>query len=784
MSVAPSAVALRPILLSSGVWALAWKALVCTALASTALASTTRAEDASPASALLSNAAIFSSENYAAEKPGATQWLTAENAYTVLEPAPGDARSEEDAAGDSDDLTAAQEIVAYDLETLERRVLLNAAQLTPEGWDTPLIVDDYAWSENQRQLLIYTNSQQVWRVKSRGDYWVLNVDSGDLRQLGGPDAAPSSLQFAKFSPDGQAVAYVRDADIYLETINGEISQLTERESDAVINGIMSWAYEEEFSIRDGFRWSPDGSRIAFWQFDTAGVRDFLIIDNISELYPSVTRIPYPKVGETVSAARIGVVTIDGGDTVWLEPPGDPRQHYIPRMQWAASSNTLLLQQLNRRQSRNQFFYADAADGTLTPILLDEEDTHLDDFHDVEWLQDGQFFTLISERNGWRHIYRVARDGSTLIDLTPGDFDIDELAGIDEAANALYFTASPDDSASRYLYRATLDGSGEARRMTPEAFTGDNVYTIAEDGRHAIHAHSRLLQPPQYRLVSLPAHAEKRMLEDNAALLQRLSILQQDDPEFFTIAARDDLVMDGFMLRPPHFDSSRSYPLLMYVYGEPAGQTVRDRWVGDRHLWHLLMSQRGYVVASIDNRGTPALKGRDWRKSVYGGIGILSSRDQYDGLQGLLARHDYLDAARVGIWGHSGGGSMTLNMLFRYPEAYQVGVSRAPVSDQRLYDAIYQERYSGLLEDYAEGYVQGSPITHAAGLAGKLLLIHGTADDNVHYQSAERLIDELVRLNKPFDFMAYPNRRHALTLGDGTELHMYGLMTRYFDEHLK
>jgi len=323
-----------------------------------------------------------------------------------------------------------------------------------------------------------------------------------------------------------------------------------------------------------------------------------------------------------------------------------------------------------------------------------------------------------------------------------------------------------------------------RRVTPLAFAGDNEYDIADDGRHAIHRHSRLLQPPQYRLVSLPAHGERQMLEDNQALIDKLAALDLGDVEFFRVAARDGLEMDAFMLRPPDFDAGASYPLLLYVYGEVWGQTVRDRWGGNRNLWHLLMTQRGYVVASIDNRGTPSLRGREWRKSLYGGIGVLSSRDQYDGLVALLRERSYLDGNRVGIWGHSGGGSMTLNMLFRYPDHYRVGIARAPVADQRLYDAIYQERYSGLLDEHADGYVDGSPITHAAGLKGNLLLVHGTGDDNVHYQGSERLINELIRLNKSFDFMPYPNRRHALGSGAGTELHLHSMMTRYFDEHLK
>lgn len=733
----------------------------------------------------LSNQAIFADKAFAAKSPASIRWLASENAYTVLEEvSPG---SSDGVSPDDEVKSTPKAIVAYSLNTLERRVLVTPQQLTPTGQEQALTVDDYVWSDDHKRLLIYTNSEQVWRVKSRGDYWVLDIASGTLRKLGGSDAKPSTLQFAKFAPDGESVAYVREADIYVETWGGEIRKLTERVSDGVINGIMSWAYEEEFSIRDGFRWSPDGTRIAYWQFDTSGVKDFFLIDNTSALYPTITRIPYPKVGETLSAARIGMISVQGGDTVWARTPGDPRQNYIPRMQWAGTSDAVLIQHVNRRQNRNQLYYAGVADGTLTPVLLDRQETHLDDFHDVEWLDGGAAFTFISERDGWRHVYRVSRAGDEIIDLTPGEYDVAALVSVDEPSGRLLFTASPDDMAARYLYEASLEAAmpdkRKARRITPARFSGDNSYQVADNGSHAIHRHSSLLSPPQYRLVSLPDHRELQMLEDNLELRKRLDTIATGDTEFFTVRARDGLEMDGFMLRPPNFDPSQSYPLLVYVYGEVAGQTVRDRWAGSRNLWHRLMTQRGYVVVSIDNRGTPSLKGSDWRKALYGGVGVLSSRDQYDGLQDLLSRHAYLDPARVGIWGHSGGGSMTLNMLFRYPQAYAVGVSRAPVTDQRLYDAVYQERYSGLLEEHEDGYKQGSPITHAAGLQGKLLLVHGTGDDNVHYQGSERLINELVRLNKPFDFLAYPNRRHGIRSGEGTQLHLYSTMTRYFDEHL-
>jgi len=322
------------------------------------------------------------------------------------------------------------------------------------------------------------------------------------------------------------------------------------------------------------------------------------------------------------------------------------------------------------------------------------------------------------------------------------------------------------------------------RITPQEYSGNNQYQMSEDARWAIHTHSSFTQPPQTRLVSLPDHQTRTLVEDNQALIDKLSQVATGEHEFFQVKARDGLVLDGYIMRPPKFDPSKKYPIINFVYGEPWGQTAQDMWSEARHLWHLLMTQRGFIVATVDNRGTRAPRGRAWRRSLYGAVGVLGSRDQSDALKAMTERWSYIDADGVGIWGHSGGGSMTLNMMFRYPEQYHVGISRAPVADQRLYDTIYQERYSGLLEDYEEGYREGSPINFASQLEGKLLLIHGTGDDNVHYQGSERLINELVKHNKQFELMSYPNRSHSLKEGEGTQLHLHSLMTAYFEEHLK
>ena len=732
----------------------------------------------------LSNEAIFGERLYDAKRPVASRWHPDGTSFTVLEtnPAYEDAEMEIDEIGDL--VEHPKDLVSYDFETLERTVILSAEDLIPPGGDKPLVIDDYAWSDDQSKLLLYTNSVRVWRVKSRGDYSVLDLETGKLTTLGGPDAKPSTMQFAKFSPDSSKVAYVREADIFVEDLtNGNIDQLTRRENESIINGIMSWAYEEEFSIRDGFRWSPDSSRIAYWQFDTSGVQDFMIINNTDTLYPTITSIPYPKVGETISAARVGVVSLRTGNTAWAFLPGDPRNNYIPRMQWAESSDEVLLQHVNRKQDTNNVYLVDATSGESRNIFTDQELHYLDDFHDVEWLDDGEAFTFVSERSGWRHVHKVSRDGQSVTDLTPGDYDIASLIKVDTDGGWLYFTASPDNMTQRYLYRAPLDGSGKKERITPEEYSGTNSYELSDDARHAVHTHSSFMQPPQYRLVALDGHRVLQTFEDNQKLIDRLAELKLGEHEFFQVQAQDGLTLDGYIVYPPDFDPTKKYPVINFVYGEVAGQTVRDTWFGLSHMWHLLMSQKGYIIASVDNRGTPSLRGRDFRKALYGGIGILSSRDQADSQKAIQERWEFLDGDRVGIWGHSGGGSMTLNMMFRYPEQYKVGVSRAPVPDQRLYDAIYQERYSGLLEEYSHGYEQGSPITHAKNLEGKLLLIHGTGDDNVHYQGSERLIDELVRHNKKFDFLSYPNRAHGIREREGTRLHLHSTMSDYFDEHL-
>lgn len=722
---------------------------------------------------------IIKNREFSSDYLGRIRWLDDGSGYTAVE------RSEEKKINEKGkEVSIGSDIVFYNPETLNKAVLVSAKQLTPENAEKPLTIDNYIWSEDRTKLLIYTNSKKVWRSNSRGDYWLLNLSNDKLIQLGG-DITESSMMFAKFSPDATNVAYVHQDNVYVQSLTDlSIKQLTFDTEKHIINGNFDWVYEEEFSIRDGFRWSPDGKKIAYWQLDTSGSKDFIMINNTDELYPTLTRFPYPKVGETNAAAKIGIVSLDSTKTVWAKLTGNARDMYVPRMDWAGNSEQVLIHHVNRKQDTNNLVYADSNTGELTPVLTEQEETFLDFYTDATYIDNGNSFIWQSERSGWRHLYKVSRDGQTIVNLTPGNFDIVSLQTIDEKQGWLYFIASPENVTQRYLMRSPLDGSGKIERVTPKQYQGSNSYQMSKDATWAIHTHSSWDQPSQKRLVKLPQHTVQHELMNNQKLIDQLAKENLGRTEFFQVDARDGVKLDGYIVRPSNFDASKKYPIIFYVYGEAAGQTVNDRWSGSSYLWAQMMAQKGYLVASIDNRGTAVPKGRDWRKSIYGAVGVLNSRDQYDALQAMAKRWNYIDTERVGIWGHSGGGSMTLNMLFRYPESYHVGVSLAPVPDQRLYDSIYQERYSGLLEDYAEGYKQGSPITHAKNLQGKLLLVHGTGDDNVHYQGSERLINELVKHNKQFDFMSYPNRSHGIYEGKGTTLHLRTMLTNYFDTHLK
>ncbi len=711
---------------------------------------------------------LFGSGDFFPEFPGQSRWLEDGSAYTTLE------RSE---AGPGRDL------VKYDAASGEREVLVSAAQLVPEGATRPLGIQNYEWSPDGSKLLIYTNSKRVWRFNSRGDYWVLDLETGTLRQMGA-DRPESSLMYGKFDPSGGHFGYVSENDLFVENIaTGDVKRLTADGSETIINGNFDWVYEEEFFMplpADGWRWAPDGESIAYWQLDAEGIGVFDMINNTDSVYSFTIPVQYPKVGTRNSAARIGVVPADDGATVWCDVPGDERDNYIPRMEWSGNGDEVALQRMNRHQNTNHVMLCDADDGSMRTLFTETDAAYLDAIDDWIWLDGDERMTWISERTGWRHIYTVDRESGELDPTTSGDWEVVNIELIDEDGGWIYFNASPDNATQRYLYRVRLEG-GDPVRLSPADQPGTHTYNIAPGGRFAIHTYSTLTTPPVVSLVSLPDHEVLRVLADNARLNETLAALDRGRTELFQIDV-GEAMLDAWIMYPPDFDPNLKYPVFFYAYSAPFAQTVLDRWDFGNFGWHTMLTQQGYIVASVDNRGTPGPRGRDWRKAQYRKTGRVSSADQAAAALKLSER-PYVDASRIGMWGWSGGGGATLNALFRYPEIYSTGLAVAAVTNLENYDTIYMERYMGLIDENPEDYFEGSAINFASGLEGNLLYVHGTGDDNVHYQNAEQLFNELIKHNKYFTMLAYPNRSHGIFEGPGTRKHLFTYMTRYLNEHM-
>ena len=709
---------------------------------------------------------IYKNGSYPTRFYRSVRWMEDSRHYTTLE-----------ANGER----SCSEIIRYNAGSGERVVLVGADMLEPAEGAEPLLVSDYQWSYDNDKLLLFTNTQRVWRYHTRGDYWVLDLKSGKLQQVGA-SLPSSSLMFAKFSPDARKVAYVSGHNIYAEELgSGSITQLTRDGGERFVNGTFDWVYEEEFDCRDGFRWSNDGENIIYWHSDTEGTGTFYLINNLDSIYSQPLPFPYPKVGTTNSAVKIGVIPATGGDPRWFDVPGDPRNHYLVRMEVIPGEDEVIFQQLNRLQNTLRVWVGNLETMELENILTETDEAFLDVHDDLVWLDENQYFTWTSERDGWRHLYRVSRDGSEIKQVTRGDFDVVSLNCIHPKSGYVYYIASPDNPTQRYLYRSKLNGKGEPERISPAGQVGQHRYDMSDDAKWALHTFENASTPPVISLVEVETNKVIRVMEDNHLIRDAYARLGLNPKEFFRVDI-GDVILDAWMIKPLAFDPGRQYPVIFYVYGEPAGSTVQDSW-GGGDLWHQYLAQLGYVVISVDNRGTAAPRGKAWRNSIYGQIGILAAKDQAAAAQKLLDTYPYLDSERVGIWGWSGGGSMTLNAMFRYPGLYKTGIAIAFVSNQKLYDTAYQERYMGLPDDNSEGYLQGSPITHASKLEGNLLLIHGTADDNVHYQSFEMLVDELIKQDKLFDMMSYPMRTHAIRERENTSLHLRRTMARYWQENL-
>ena len=715
-----------------------WPCLLAVTLLSSwiANAATTGAESAP---SLLTLERIFGTNEFSTEQHEKGRWLPDGSAYVRIEQFEGE-----------------NAVISYDAsQGFRREVVVSARSLVPaEGGRVPKL-DSFDWSEDAATWIL--------RTKAR-DLWTLDRAADRLEKMG--DLCEEDVSEATISPDGNRIAYACGNNLHVKSlVNDEIVHLTFDASPTSVNATTEGVYTGLNA--GGIRWSPDGTQLAFARFDMEGVKQFQIINNTDALYSTVSRRPHVKPGETLPAVYIGVVDAGGGDVTWLELPGDPRNQYVYEFGWVPDTTRPFVGLLNRLQNTVRLFVAEPDTGKVSEVLAERNQAWLD-LRPIEWVNEGRAFLWVSERDGWRHVYRSNLNGGAARLLTPGDFDILSIAAVDESAGWVYFIASPDNPTQRYLYRARLDGTGVLERVTPQGDYGTHEYEVAPDARWAWHRSSEVDTPPSTAFVSLPEHGVVRGIVDNADLKAALATIDISPTEFFRVDIGDGVQLDGMLMKPPDFDPSLRYPVLFYVYGMPAAQTVLDRWRGRRHLFHKFLTQRGYVVISVDNRGTPAPRGSDFRKIIYLQHGVLPARDQASAVLALQDRWPWMDPSRIGIYGWSGGGNVSMNAIFRHPDVFAMAMPGAGLSHHKYYHAAFTERFLGLPQDNPEAYEATAPVNVARNLRGNLLIIHGTGDPNVHYQNAEVLSNALIAANKRFTIMPYPGRRHRIP--DGYHLH--------------
>jgi len=716
-----------------------------------------------------------------------------------------------EAAEDSE----ATHLMRYNLETDERTRLIDGTNLYAEDVDRLIEIEGYQYSADESQVLIYTDSERVWRYNTKGYYYVYDLADQTLTPIG--DRSDGFQMFAKFNPAGDQVAFVRQRNLFVVDLatGTETALTTDGSEGAIINGTFDWVYEEEFGLRDGFAWSPGGQYIAFYKLDESDTREFAMTD-FRTRYPTYERFRYPKAGEVNSEIQIGVIDMNRVDTAQAGQPQatrffdtqtwdpgldqaaeatDPHE-YLAHMGWTPGddeSTRVWMFRLNRNQNELDLLYGNPSTGGTTTVLEETEATYIDvEGRKIQYLDDGEHFVWMTENPGYKHLHLYRNDGTRVGPITQGEWEVTAFHGIDESSGTAYFTSThftstQASSIERHLYRTAVNFEPHTQAAAPTQITtaaGTHDINMSKDRRYYIDAHSTIMQPPVttlHRVDGTPV----TVLEGNDELIDRLESLDLPEPTFTQVPGADGTPLNAFVIRPNDFDPAQQYPLLMYVYGGPGSQTVMNAWGGSRQLWHTYLAEKhGLVVASVDNRGTGG-RGKAFQDVPYQQLGQPEARDQI-----AAARHfadeAFVDADRMGIWGWSYGGYMTLmSMLYQNgPNTFATGVSVAPVTSWRFYDTIYTERYMAPPQQNEDGYTRGAPLNYADRLQAdqNLLLVHGDFDDNVHFQNSVQMVDKLQEANKQFEFMTYPGRNHGI-YGGLTRLHLFTMITDFVGEHL-
>jgi len=671
----------------------------------------------------------------------------------------------------ADDDSGHTSLYRVDAATGTRTLVIAGTDLVPPGAAAPIKIEDYHFSADGGRVLIFANSVRVWRVNTKGTFYVWDIKTKKLHPV---STRPGYQQFAKLSPDGRLVGFVRDNNLFVSDLTtGTELRLTTDGSGDVINGTSDWVYEEELGLRDAWRWSPDSKRIAFWRLDQSPIQPFYLLD-MDSLHPALQPVRYPKAGDRNSQVQIGMVNVTTGATTWMDL-GRDKDIYVADAGFAGAPDELWLTRLNRHQNQLDLMLASVTTGASRVVMTDRDSAWVD-AHTPTWLGGGKQFLFESERDGTDQLYLFNRDGSLVRRVTPGGWDVTGVYGVDEKKGVVYFSGAIDNPTTRPILRVALDGTHLTRIAT-----GPGVHNpdFSADYSLYVDTYSRAGVPPVETLRRADGTAVRTIADDHARIA-RVDSLGLRVPEFIQVPGADGTMLNAWIIKPANFDPAKRYPLLLSVYGGPGSQTVMDSWGGQNYVWHQLLARDGYLVASVDNRGTGA-RGAKFKKATYLHLGKLESDDQIAAAR-WFGRQAYVDPARIGIWGWSYGGYMSSLSMFRGDGVFAAALAVAPVTDWRFYDTIYTERYMRTPQENPQGYSDGAPLAYADRLKGKFLLVHGTGDDNVHFQNSVRLVQALEAADKQFDFRIYPNKTHSIT-GGNTRENLFGLFTRWLEANL-
>lgn len=713
------------------------------------------AQDADSSKKKLSVDEIIASSTFALKSLSSAQWLDGGRKFSYIE---------------ADSVTRVRNVYTYSVADGKRELVMDGSLLVPKPGEAPMRIGSYQWSPDASSILV-TGTLPARRTKSGGNFGIFSLSSKTFRLLTDTTAEQAIVQFA---PDGTMLGFVRSNNLFMIDLeSGRETQLTFDGSDEIINGKFDWVYEEEFSIINGWEWSPDSKRIAFWRLDQTNVPAFPIVHYPEDdAHASVTMMKYPKAGDPNSIVRIGVVTVETGAISWIDI-GANTDIYVPRIMWTHDPEILAVQRLNRGQDTLDLMLANIVEGTIRTVLQETDSAWVEVQDNLRFLEKSDQFLWTSWRDGFMHIYLYDNDGTLVRQLTRGEWDVENIVAVNEKRKLTYFTGTEASPMERHLYSIRLDGTG-LRRLTKEQ--GWHSINMAPGELVYIDTYSNITTPTSISLHANDGKRIARLAENRLDVLKEYALGKQ---EFFAFRTADGQQLHGMILRPPDFSPDKKYPVLMHTYAV-GGQDVTNRWGGTGYLWHQLLAQHGYITVRVDNRGTDG-RGRIFRQAGYRRLGIPETEDLMEAAR-YLGSLPFVDSTRIGIYGSSGGGYTTCMALTYGADVFKTGIAISAVTNHRFYDTIWAERFMDRPQDNPDGYRETSPITHAAKMKGNLLIVHGTVDDNVHWQNSIVFINELIRQNKQVQTMFYPGRAHGI-YGNNASRHLYTMMLNFILEKL-